>query len=283
MSFELQVTLTGLNLILVHIDGQRAAVLQPDCRDGVKTAHEDGSIGVPHIGYLSFNTAYLEPRTSGDVLAGEFVYRFEKETLDFGLGNTGPITVPDDFPFPDFGKFAPKLELLPDLLPPKPQTPLLMYAILESGIFVDTMGDTTRAIPQVFDLPPNKYERNFPNAITWTRKVAEEVLAITLRGFTAESNAEPKAKITLKPIDGIIQVTIANVCSENPLAWADYGDAGKAKDDEDFKWLYRLLRHPDGTFREKLYGSPFPIPRLVHDTSSGVENCIGAILHRQAF
>ncbi|HEX6042154.1 hypothetical protein [Longimicrobium sp.] len=278
-SFELQITITGLNLILLHFDKTRAAILQPDCRDGVDPAHEDGSNGVPHVGFLSFDSIYLEPRSSEDVLRGEVVYRFDQDTLDLGLDNSGPVTVPEEFPFPDFSKFAPKLELLQDLLPPRKDTPLLLYSILESGNFIDNKGDTTRAIPQIFDSPPQIYEHPFPNAVTWTRTVDRDSLVISIRGFSKDL----KSRFTLKPVEGIIRVTIANVCSNNPLAWAEYGDAEKAKDDQDFKWLYRLLQHPDGSFKQQLYGSPFPIPRLVHDSSSGVENCIGALLRGQTF
>lgn len=279
MPTELHVTFTGLNLILAHVDGARAAVLQPDCRDGVSTAHEDGSIGVTHVGFLRFDLAHIEPRSVDDVLGGECVYRFNKQRLDFNLETAEVINIPEIFPLPDFGRFAPKLELLPKLLPPGTDTPLLMYTILEGGTFSDTLGDTIRAMPQVFDSPPAKYEQGFPNSVTWVRPLDADHVVISIRGFTTEE----EITITLKAVSGVIRLQIANVCAKNPLAWTEFGIVESAQDDQDFKWLYRLLRHPDGSFKEKLHGSPFPIPRLVHDTASGVENCIGAILRGQTF
>jgi hypothetical protein len=275
--FELRVKFTGLNLFLAHKDLVQVAVLQPDAQDGADMAHQDGSNGVPHVGFLKFDLANLEPGTAGDILQGQGVFRFKQQTLDFGLGDDGAISV-TDFPLPDFALFAPKLTVRTDLFSASP-SPLLTQVILRSGGFKDPGGDTTRAMPQLLNPSPAAYEKQFPNDVTWIRTVKDDHVTLTIRSFAGAD----VAKITLKPVAGVVELTIANLCSDNPLQWEEFGFDQVASDDEDFKWLYRLLEHPDGTFKKVLLGSPFPIPRLVHDGPIGTENCIGGILHGQTF
>jgi hypothetical protein len=276
--FELRVKFTGLNLFLAHKDLVQVAVLQPDCQNGADMAHQDGSNGVPHVGFLKFDLANLEPAAANDVLRGQGVYRFKQQTLDFGLGDDGPISVPTDFPLPDFALFAPNLTVRSDLFSASP-SPLLMRVILRSGAIKDPFGNTARAMPQVLNPRPAAYERQFRDDVTWIRTVKDDHVTLTIRSFAGAD----VARVTLKPVAGVVALTIANLCSDNPLQWPEFGFDQVASDDEDFKWLYRLLLHPDGTFKKVLLGSPFPIPRLVQDGPVGTENCIGGILRGQTF
>jgi hypothetical protein len=285
--FQLEVTFTGLNLFVVHADGQHVGVLQPDARPigDDHMQHPDGSDGVPHAGYLRFDLANLGiPVPPGDKPQGEGVYRFANQTLQFGLGSD-PVQVIDTatkrFPLPDFRKFAPDLVVRPDLFSGTPAAPPVMWSVLSGGVLEGTLGGGEFAMPQVLNKNPARYKLEFASDVTWKRPVSDAELKLTLHDF---STGVKQAEIPLKPVAGApIKLKIANLCSENPLEWDEFLFNAVGKDDEDFKWLYRLLLPKSGTYEDNLLGSALPIPRLMRAGGPGVENCIGGIIHGQTF
>ncbi|MET0398810.1 MAG: hypothetical protein ABW277_18610 [Longimicrobiaceae bacterium] len=293
MAFNLEVTFTGLNLFVVHKDTGQVAVLQPDARMDQNPEghlqHPDNSKGVPHAGYLRFDLAYLGiPVPAGDPPLGqpgdppraEGIYRFKRQTLHFGLG-ADPVDPNPTLPLPEFNKIGSTLQILPDLFGTGPAKPPVMRTILSGGSLAGGTAGPTFILPQVLNAPGVKYESRFVTDITWTRSVAVDALTLTLHGFLAPGATQ--ATIPLKPVDGMIKLKIANLCSVDPLEWTkDFGAEDINKDDEDFKWLYRLLQLNGTTYPEKLLGSPLPIPRFVKG-GAGVENCIGGIIREQSF
>lgn len=284
--FTLEVTFTGLNLFVVHEDGKQVAVVQPDARlpdesqgREVEMRHEDNSEGVPHVGYLSFDLAYLGIGIPAeDPPRGEGVYLFNRQTLNFNLGND-PLDVIAP-PLPEFDEFAKTLMVRPDVFGVAPAEPPVMRAMLSGGKLSGSDGDAEFIMPQVLNDPVGaEYKGNFAGDVTWSRTVSADGLRLTLHALAGAQQAE----ISLRPVNEFIRLKIANLCADNPLEWDGFEVDDIARDDEDFKWLYRLLRLPSGTYWDKLLGSPFPIPRYVPEGSVGVENCIGGIIRGQSF
>lgn len=280
--FQLEVTFTGLNLFVVDKDN-RVAVLQPDARvDDTRPSHmqhADRSEGIPHVGYLRFDLGNLVTSVAtGDPPRGEGIYRFNRQTLHFGLGDD-PVAF-GTLALPDFARIA-DAEILPDLFSPAPADPPVMRTLLSGGTVAGKAGSTF-VIPQVLNAPGSpRYEYRFATEVTWTRTVAADALKLTLHGFPEPGTTQ--AAITLKPVEDVIRLRIANLCSVDPLEWTDDFETEEiAQDDQDFKWVYRLLRLRGGmTYEDKLLGSPLPIPRFVR-AGAGVENCIGAVIRDQA-
>ncbi|HEX3526765.1 MAG TPA: hypothetical protein VH988_06840 [Thermoanaerobaculia bacterium] len=63
-----------------------------------------------------------------------------------------------------------------------------------------------------------------------------------------------------------VEVTIANLCDENPLRWPTRRDP--LSPDEDFKWHYQLLANPTG-IKEHLKGLELPVPYLSDTAHAG--------------
>lgn len=59
---------------------------------------------------------------------------------------------------------------------------------------------------------------------------------------------------------GRIELTIANLCDDNPLRWPR---SPKPADDDDFKWYYELMARPQQTqINQRRRGAPLPTPQL---------------------
>ena len=282
MADFLRVTFTGLNLFIEHKDKDQVAVLQPDCipdpaNDPDKMLHEDETKGIAHVGFVSLDLANVGAATGQSNLRGEGVYPFRGHTLDFGFPKGDRTVIKDPFPLPDFGKFAPTLQVPNDLMPtPAP----LLRTVLHGGTLERT-ADQDWFMPQVLNTTgPADYTAAFGDFVTWTRPLNGDGLTLTITNFAGtETTVIP---LKLAGTATTIAITIANVCSENPLGWSEFDNNEVLKADEDFKWLYRLLVPPK-PYPEMLLGSPFPIPRPVISNPVGVENCIGGVLRNQVF
>jgi hypothetical protein len=304
MSFVLQVSFTGLCLYLVQEDRKRLAVLQPDCRpdpaDDEYFVHPDGTRGARHAGYLRWDLAnYVAAVAPGEVIPPrpadpryEVIHRFTKQEVKFDLpAATGTIT--GDLALPRFAEIAnernpadtaqplPLLEPVPHLFSTvvdEVPRPLLMRLMLEDGELAATGSETWR-FPRLFRRgKPGEYVGSFRSMATWTRKVDADELKITIADFDG-GNA---AVIRLKPVTngGVIALKIANLCSENPLEWRELNRRLVTEDDEDFKWLYRLLQPTLGReYDDVLLGYALPIPlKPVVGGAAGVEDCLGGVL-----
>jgi hypothetical protein len=288
--FDLVVTFTGLNLFLLHTNGTEAAVLQPDCRfRSGHMKHKDGSVGAAHVGYLRFDLASLcgclPPGPLNDPPQGEGVYRFSGQTLDFGVTGNSKIVLDPTAPIglPDFAQFAPTLTVPADLFSATPTHPLLMRSLLRGGTL---RGNPTKnfPLPQVLNTTrPAQYTDAFGTKVTWTRSITGTGLVVTTRDFAGNVQAEFKLSPVTVNERKVIVLKVVNLCEENPLEWDEYEYNGVLADDQDFKWLYRLLDPPTGnTYQTMLLASPLPIPRLAPG-GAGVENCIGGLLKDQSF
>jgi hypothetical protein len=103
-----------------------------------------------------------------------------------------------------------------------------------------------------------------------------------LTGLTLSAAALPGGEADWLELVGgegqTIEVTIANICDENPLFWPR--SAPVPKPDDDFRWHYELLvnTQKDEIDRRRRGASlPFPIPEMsrVGSAATGV-NCFPA-------
>jgi hypothetical protein len=278
MAFELRVTFTGLCLYLAHPDGTKAAVLLPDARKTTaEPLHADGTRGEFHAGYLRFDLAHLDARFPAagedEVPAYEAVHRLNRQVIDFGLGGAA---APQDvqLALPDFGAFAPALRPLPGLFSATPPDALLSRLVLDGGTITGLPEDAW-TLPATLNPTGQPYDGQFASLITWTRQVEGDGLTLTLSGFDGGG----AVRIPLTPVDTeggrVIALKVANLCDKNVLEWPELGVRTVDQDDVDFKWLYRLLTPPEGSYGDLLNGSAYPIPHLQPTQSFGVEDCMG--------
>jgi hypothetical protein len=288
MAFDLEVQFSGLCLYVLDPANSRVGVLMPDARRTTANAnHEDGTKGIPHVGYLRFELGDLNQAFPSAINplspTQEGVYQFDRETLVFKvtpaaapmtIGNLNVPRFEDIAPDPaDPGKSA--IKVRNGLFTSTQPNQLLMRTILEGG----TISGPTQE-PWMFSnlfrpgLPT--YQGKFASVVTWTRSV--ESATISLQPFGGGMATE----FELKPrsVGGKVHLKVANFCSINPLEWDQMGTRSIDEDDEDFKWLYRLLMPTSGASWTQvlLGGHRFPIPMLPPPAlrGQGVEDCIGA-------
>jgi hypothetical protein len=290
MPFELQVDFSGLCLYVHDPDQHRVAVLMPDARELLppKGPHPDGTFGMPHAGYLRFNLADLPelpdlashlPLGDDDRPQYEVVHLFNRQVLGFEItGEDGPIAV--NTRVPDLEAFAPNPDGMPGarLVPidgvfsPAPPAALLMRTIFEGGTLTGMNVRENWFIPNLFNSGSPANAGIFANLVRWTRQV--ESVAIRLSGFDGTGIV----RIPLRPAGSapdIVRIKVANLCSTNPMEWPELGIRAADRDDEDFKWLYRILKPRAGTYEDLLMGHRLPFPHLPPNPPAGVEDCLG--------
>lgn len=289
MSFTLDVDFSGLCMYVADPDTGHVAVLMPDCRmrtHGASPFHEDEHEAKLHVGYVRINLSDLgvpltPPAATSDP-AGEpryeLVHRFDRQRLQF-VGEVEPGAVTrTGMEIPDFDRFAPDVELIDGLFSDAPPDILLMRSVLNGGTLE---AKTLSKDPPVWnftnqlnpDGPP--YGGQFASFATWTRQFQGNTLTLRITDFAGN----PEAEFALGPVPegGTLHLDVANLCAENPLEWSDMRTRQVLGDDEDFKWLYRLLKPRTGTFAELVnHDAPFPIPsRKGLGDETGDDDCIG--------
>jgi hypothetical protein len=273
MSFELEVEFRGLCLIVRDPGGEVAGVLMPDCRKTVNPLHEDGTMGVHHVGYLRLDLANLSP---GGPRA-DVIHRFNCESLEF-VGIEGEaMTTNVEEALPDFARFAADVELKPGLFSEKHPAELLMRTVLKGG---DLSGDGLKTwfLPRHLKVD-TEYSGTFASAPFWTRTVEGDYITLRIVPFDGSDPME----FTLRPVEGenVVSLKIANLCAINPLEWGELEGTEELEEpapgyrDEDFKWLYRLLQSRTAPFGTRLGNEDFPVP--VHskrEDVAGVQGCM---------
>jgi hypothetical protein len=284
MSFKLSIEFCGLCLFVQDPEGRGVGVLMPDARarpGAPPMRHADGSAAVPHVGYLRFNLANLAgmnpfPTNSIDDPPFEGVHRFNREVLDLGLGPHPQPVVVDELAWPDFARIDQNLHLLPGLFrDPIPSQQLLMRMILSDGTFTAHVPGSNWKFPTTANGKP-AYQGQFASVITWSREMPGNSLPIQIRPFGNGHGTQ----LQLSPVDGIVQLKIANLCAENPLEWPELKlRIIQGEDDHDFKWLYRLFDTNDKRLTVAANGKR-PIPVLDRDKGvSGEESdCSGGTI-----
>lgn len=288
MAFNLEVEFSGLCLYVVDETNAQVGVLMPDARLNTANAHhEDGTAGIPHVGYLRFNLNDLNPVFPVEIDPSrpkyEGVHQFNRETLEFVMGGSVDPIKADNINVPKFEEIAPDLsapgksmiKVRDGLFTESQPAQVLMRTILNGGTITGT-SEEPWVFGNLFRPGQNGYLGKFAPVVIWKRPV--ETLSIRFTPFGGgtpiEFPLEPK-----EGAGGTVRLKVANFCSTNPLEWEEMGRRTIDEDDHDFKWLYRLLAPVNGTsWREALLGGHrFPIPMIPPPElrRTGVEDCIG--------
>lgn len=286
MAFNLQVDFSGPCLYVLHpTDKTQVAILIPDGRKRTpgNDYHLDDELAEAHVGFIRVNLADL--RTTGLILpqgsteeepAYELIHRFEGEVLEFE-GVEPAVLTSVTLAVPDFAKFAPTLELLPDLFGETPPPALLMRCILKGGSIESSPRLQKWKFSRLLAGNLPEYKDGFAPFVTWKRTITDDRLSIRLSSF----DGTRETRFVLGPFqDGeTVTVEVANLCAHNPLEWKDLPPRMVSETDEDFKWLYRLLEPAGSTYPDVLKGAPLPAPRLGRGSKrivTGDEDCMGA-------
>lgn len=292
MSFTLEVDFSGLCLYVVDPDTGQVAVLMPDCRKrthGASPFHADEDRAKLHVGYVRINLADLgvpltPPASTSDPAEEpryELVHRFDRQRLQF-VGEAAPEAVTrTGMDIPDFGRFAPGVELIDGLFSDSPPDILLMRSVLNGGTLeARTLADTPPAwtFSRLLNPDGEPYGGTFASFATWKREFQGNTLKLRITDFAGN----PEAEFTLGPVPegGTLHLDVANLCEENPLEWSDLKTRKVLGDDKDFKWLYRLLKPRTGTFKDIVSpADPFPIPaRPAVAGETGDDDCMGGTM-----
>ena len=285
MSFELRIEFSGLCLFVVNAERTRVGVVMPDARERPNIAtmrHLDNTVAVPHVGYLRFDLRDLQPGVP-DIPGGngnngpryEVVHRFGGEALDLGLGREQSKVGIDELLFPNFMSIDGRLALLPGLFGDAPPEQLLMRTVLTGGTFTSHSGGSNWTFPTIDTSAGSPYQGQFANYAVWTRTISADSLTLTIAPF---KKGEPTT-LRLKPNNGVVQLKIANLCSENPLEWRELKLRTVSGDEDlDFKWLYSLMKNSQ--LAAPGLNDELPVPVL--DRTSGVASrdwdCTGGMI-----
>jgi hypothetical protein len=283
MAFELRIEFSGLCLFVQKREGdvvREVGVVMPDARTTPNTEtmrHSDGTIAVPHAGYLRFDLGDLLPGipgawTNSTTPRYEGVHRFVREELDLGL-KAEPRVNTDELAFPNFGEIRPGVTIIEGLFdkakaPPKQ---LLMRMRLSGGEFTTHSGGSNWLFPAIATSTGSPYQGQFANFAVWKRWVEQDDLALTITPFRDHKDNKPTT-LNLRPRNQVLKLKVANLCAENPLEWEELKiRIITGEKDKDFKWLYRLLDTP---------ANQFPVPVL--DRTSGAagaeQDCTGGTI-----
>lgn len=289
MSFELRVEFSGLIMYLRDPKRPEVMLVMPDARrySNLNATHDDGTPGIPHAGYVRWDLAGLVNGVpAGDALNGpryEVVHRFNHEFLDFNL----PVSSMDDLrlDIPNFGRFAPTLVPIDGVMNPTPSTDVLMRTMISGGT-LKAIGQGKRwTLPSTFQ-PKAKADETYSGVFTgfalWSRTIDADSLTITISSFDRSYAMPVQLRPVLTPTGYAITLKVANLCADNPLEWEEFGFRQVFDSDDDFKWLYSLLKPKakDQTLKSMLAKNKLPCPQLDHSAPGplGHENCMGGEL-----
>jgi hypothetical protein len=287
--FDLHVHFTGLCLFVEHRNDRKVTVVMPDARmptNGKTPHHDDGYEATPHVGYIAYDLANVQTTGTSGIVASpphlppenEVVRQLNHVDVDIGSGLDGFIDR-TYLQLPRVNDFANLMALHQDVLKPDPRQRVLARVVLNGGNFLPAVktarwrfkGDlNSDGAEKVFELSGDSHWR------------AEHIQGsgITLRitpvvagGTTTEiplvamNTGGPRPTITLK---------FANLCATNNLEWTRFHPStmmlAAGKEDDDFKWLYKLLEPSNGSGYPAV---PLPHPIPV-DGRSELQDCFGA-------
>jgi hypothetical protein len=287
MAFKLRVEFTGPNLFVLHTangDTKEVTVLMPDGRRFTHPTpkHLDGTPAEHHVGFVRVDLADMSlpyPKGKEGKPSYELVHRFVRQELTFGDGLAPePMTnlneLDLDIVAPKAKRFA--LEPLDGVLENDvPPGPVLMRTTLRGGTFLPNR-KTQWELPPHMNPGGGPYKERFVSTVTWQRDIAGDRLPISVTGF---GQTTPEAVFQLGPFqeNEIVTLAVGNLCAHNPLDWADLLPPEVPKEDEDFKWVYYLLRtRGKPTLDIPAEGLPTPVLAEVIENETGDEACMGA-------
>lgn len=286
MPFTLKVIFSGPCLYVRHPDhNTQIAVLMPDARGRTAPgSHLDDEPAEPHVGFIRVNMGDIRggglnlPRGTADEPKYELIHRFEREVLVFEGLAAQPMTN-DLGKVPEFNEFVTELDLVDELFGADPHKKLVMRTILKGGELKGPEGKREWRIPRLRSSSTDEYRKKFASFTSWERPVPSDRITLKITAFDGSG----ETLIPLGPFaaDEMVTIEVANLCAYNPLEWADLPTRKVVGTDEDFKWVYQLLKPRTGSYAKLLKGSALPAPRLVPlGPRTGDDDCMGAQIER---
>ncbi len=285
---HLKVKMTGLFMV-VREEGNKkfVTVLAPDGRnpqrferttmEHYEHTYLDGKEVVPHVGVLRVPARHLREAPPGARLSdGELVIRLDRHEV---VWPGGASKAPE---FSDLKAGAPKflanfnefasVKLDPKCLGPAEDVPDTVLARMRltggtisprsesgtGGSWEDGTGGSWK-IPGTLD-PAGvgmSDERALAGSVEWAVALPDEECAILLKPF----DGGEVIVIPLEARDGKIEVSLVNLCANNPLGWdeiAPLHDRGDQRD-LDFKWFYFLMQDL-ADIKKRLGSDELPVP-----------------------
>jgi hypothetical protein len=306
MSFTLEVEFTGLCMFVLDAEppeeekckepeyAKSVTVVLPECRkdNSIGTMHEDEDPAYAHAGYLRFDLANLAgyeaklPAGDEDGPLCEGIYRFSRQSLDFGLPEGGRVATKPNLPV--VGCFASKLRVRKGLTTDADPKKLAVMRTRLTGGSLEGRDRHDWEIPRYFDGTMNTYGGKFADRVRWTRKNIEgSGLTLTIEDFKRKE----KVQIPLLAVDKIIRLKVGNLCCVNPLEWDTLEDScpvppepskkPEPVEDKDFKWFYRLMLPEGETDYSKLLKKykKFPAPKEAGGERGG-QGCVGLTVYQ---
>jgi hypothetical protein len=285
--FHLHVEFSGPCLFVLEPEAggdiKQATVLMPDGRRSKHPdpKHLDGRRAEHHVGFVRLDLADMDlPFPTGGKEAQpkyELVHRFDGQVLSFGDGLALESMDVSKLHLPNFNKIAPgTLEPFPNLLGENPADQLLMRMELRGGVF-HSEPKRVWEFSTVLNPGGEPYEDEFASTVIWKRKIENDHLTVTVSDFRGNREAEfPLGKFA----EGeIVTLAVGNLCSINPLDWDDLPPHPVTAIDDDFKWLYQLLRTKGKPTLELPKDVELPTPKLKNDGGeTGDEACMGGFI-----
>jgi len=289
MSFNARVVFTGIcafvpNSLPKEESGVRICVVLPDGRSRKLNAKQgfDGTNLRRHRGFLQFKArqlvAAIDPETAKTIPDdANVIWYLDRHRVSFAYDQNANEP---ELPFLN-GQVPNSLAKMGEMLP--------RYATVDADVVGEdrwqkTVGQIVlqRGVLRVAN-PGAQWV--FPNVLT--TEVIEQNLANEIHlemsyldGIsivaTRYGQTEPDVRWVLQSVKGEdVEITVANLCDENPLRWET--EVEELSPEDDFRWYYTLLsENTQQELFQKLKGLRFPIPlRPVNQAGNGQGmNCV---------
>jgi hypothetical protein len=289
--FELRIEFSGVCLFVKDPGRKKVGLLIPDARYRGKDRplrHADDTPAVPHAGYLRFDLANVvspgrvPTRDPSETPAYEIVHQFAREELRLVVPPTQENVDTTHLALPDFDEFAPVKELVPGLFEPKPAPELLARTVLYGGTLTSVL-ETGIQWWMSGELHPQRkaHVHVYGGEVHW-RRIVSNGTGVMLRLASLDGNGATEIQLRPTTADGdtpAISLKIANLCATNALEWGTFEPYGVNAADQDFKWLYKLLRLKKGEDPAKYPPSALPHPHPVPTGNMGLyQDCFGGMI-----
>jgi hypothetical protein len=286
--FDLNIEITGLCLLVNRPGGTRMSLVMPDCRyDNFTAKHPDSDDAVPHTGYLRFDMANLVGSNAkaapvSDSPNYEIVHRLNREELSFKIDGDKPSAIKSKaLAIPSFDEFAPVLEVIPGVFDKSPPKIVLFRTDLFGGTIRSLVANELWTISSELN-NGRAVTHEYGGDVLWSRTLDQDSLTLTLSKLDGRGSTdivlEPR-KASPSDARPAINLKLANLCSDNPLEWTEFGPPGETTEDHDFKWLYQLLRLKPSADARRFPISAVPHPIAVPTGKEGkVQDCFAGLI-----
>jgi hypothetical protein len=274
MPFTLHVVFTGLCAFAPNRARNRMWVVLPDGRSKIHFPRisADGVKLRRHFGYVQFKAyqlASLDPDKPQPPQDMDAIWLLNRQRLTF---NCTPAEASTPFSYTGLPNAANLEEMVPgygnidpSVVNDVPPPIVLSQVVLDRGVLLppDPQKCSERILPPV--LHREAIRKSLCSEIVWEVQGLSQVDIVA----TPFDGSGTYGRWSLAGSDGgIVTITVANLCDENLLRFETTYD--ELPDDEDFRWIYTLLKADDQTqLLRSLNGLHYPVPLTPAQEANG--------------